>query len=181
MERVFKNFPFVTRTRAADLTRHHERVRPIVLAEHAAWTAPEGQYSFPIQSPDPFFTQLYERFGFACLSAFEPFTLHASSRRHCWAFVQKSGEERAIWHDHILTSTIVGVYYLCAPGEGGALGFRYREQEFQMRPEEGWIYLFPRWLLHKPMPQRTPEHRISLNVEMITRECPLAREGGWRW
>jgi hypothetical protein len=48
-------------------------------------------------------------------------------------------------------------------------------------PDEGWLYVFPRWLAHRPMPQRSPAYRVSLNVELITHEHTIVRESGRRW
>ena len=181
MERVFGNFPWVLRTQLPELAAHRERVKAIVLSEFAAWSPVKDQYSFPIQSQDEFFGLLHYKFLSECLFTFQPFTLHPSSRSTCFAYVQNHERGASVWHDHLLTSTINGVYYLYVPDAEGQLWFMFRETLLKVTPEEGWLYLFPRWLLHKPTPQRSPEHRISLNVELITNECPLARDDQARW
>lgn len=181
MEKVFGNFPWVLRTPLPELGAERDRVADIVLAEYAAWEPPKGQYSFKLSSQDDFFRRLYDRFAFECLRTFHPFTLHQTSSRQTWAYVQDDKRGSPVWHDHLLTSTINGVYYLCMPEGAGEIWFRFREKELKVTPEEGWLYLFPRWLLHKPAPQASPKTRISLNIEMITNECPIARDGAWRW
>jgi len=181
MELVFGKFPWVMRTPFPELAVDRDRVKQIVLAEFAAWHQPKGQYSFTLTSQDDFFRRLYDLFAFTCLGQFEPFTLHPTSRRSCWAYIQNNVRGTSVWHDHLLTSTINGVYYLTVPDATGQIWFRFRDKIMKTTPEEGWLYLFPRWLLHKPVPQKSPEHRICLNVEMITNECPISREGHWRW
>ena len=181
MERVFGDFPWVLRTQLPELTSERERVKAIVLSEFETWTPAEQQYSFPIGSKDDFFERLYEGFFKVCAGTFEPFTLHRESQRKCFAYVQNHVRGTSVWHDHLATSTINGVYYLAAPGGAGELWFLFREHLLKATPQEGWLYLFPRWLLHKPVAQQSPFFRISLNVELITNECPIALDGGARW
>ena len=181
MERVFGDFPWVLRTPLPELGPERDRVKAIVLSEFQAWAPPKDEYSFSIRSADNFFEQLYGQFFQACVAEFEPFTLHVESRRQCFAYVQNNLRGSSVWHDHLATSTINGVYYLTVPDAAGQLWFLFREHLLKTTPEEGWLYLFPRWLLHKPVAQLAPFYRISLNVELITNECPILREGGARW
>ena len=181
MERVFGDFPWVLRTPLPELATERDRIKEIVLTEFRAWEFPGDQYSFPVRSVDGAFDRLYEGFLQACVDAFEPFTLHSDARRQCFAYVQNNLRGSSVWHDHLQTSTINGVYYLTVPDATGQLWFRFREHLLKTTPQEGWLYLFPRWLLHKPVAQQAPFYRISLNVELITHECPISREGGARW
>ncbi|MGC1302599.1 MAG: hypothetical protein WA840_09515 [Caulobacteraceae bacterium] len=181
MERVFGDFPWVLRAPLPELAPERARVKDIVLAEFREWDAPKQQYSFPIRSYDPFFGQLYERFFAECLRTFQPFSLHVTSRRNCFAYVQNNASGASVWHDHLQTSTINGVYYLSVPDPSGQLWFMFREHVLKTTPEQGWLYLFPRWLLHKPVPQRSPDYRVSLNVELISNECPILRDEPCRW
>ena len=181
MERVFGDFPWVLRTHLPELLVERDRIKDVVLSEFNAWTPAEQQYSFPICSHDTFFDRLYDGFSEVCAHTFEPFTLHHESRRQCFAYVQNNIQGSSVWHDHLATSTINGVYYLAAPSRAGELWFLFREHLLKTMPQEGWLYIFPRWLLHKPVAQQSPFFRISLNVEMITNECPIAVDGGARW
>lgn len=181
MELVIGKFPWIVRTPLSRLWDERDRIKDIVLAEHAQWRAPEGQYSFTVESDDPFFRKLYDLFALECMQYFQPFTLHEQSKRKCWAYVQNDARSSPVWHDHLMTSTINGVYYLTVPDPDGQIWFRFRDDVMKVTPEEGWLYLFPRWLLHKPVPQASSEARISLNVEMITREYPIARDTLYRW
>ena len=175
MERVFGNFPWVLRTSERDL------VKALVVSEFHSCTPRPDQYSFPIRSADAFFDRLYEAFAQACEATFEPFTLHPQSRRQCFAYVQNNARNASVWHDHLQTSTVNGVYYLSVPDASGQLWFQFRDGVLRTSPQEGWLYLFPRWLLHKPVAQSSPFYRVSLNVELISRECPIALDGGARW
>jgi len=180
MDNVFGIFPWVLRAPVPELGKDKQRVSEIVMAEHAVWKPRPGQYSFKLASTDDWFRALYDQFAEACTRTFEPMTLHAKSKRDVWAYVQRDGEGSPVWHEHLMTSTINGVYYLSAPEGCGEIWFRHRDTIHKHAPAEGYLYMFPRWLLHKPMPQATSEPRISLNIEMVTVECPITREG-WRW
>ena len=181
MELASGTFPWIVRTPLASLWDDRDRVKTIVLSEFENWAAPKGQFSLPLASTDHFFSKLYDLFALQCLQYFQPFTLHQQSKRQCWAYVQDNRRQASVWHDHLLTSTINGVYYLAVPDPEGQIWFRFREQEIKVTPQEGWLYLFPRWLLHKPVEQTSAEPRISLNIEMITNEYPIARNGLYRW
>ena len=181
LERVFGDFPWVLRTTLPDLAINQAATKEIVLREFAAWTAPKDQFSFPIRSPDAAFGRLYDGFMSACVDGFDLFTLHPASTRQCFAYVQNNVRGASVWHDHLTTSTINGVYYLSVPDSTGQLWFMFREHVLTTTPQEGWLYLFPRWLMHKPVAQASPFYRISLNVELISNECPILRDGGARW
>jgi hypothetical protein len=181
MELVFDDFPWVVRGELPTLTRWRDDAVETILREYSQWEAPAGQYNFPIASEDAFFQRLYDEFFIECLSYFEPFTIHPTNKRQSWAYVQNDAHASPVWHDHLLTATINGVYYLAVPDPSGELWFRHRDTVRKITPEEGQLYLFPRWLLHKPTAQTSHEYRISVNVELITNECPIARDGHWRW
>lgn len=181
LERVFGDFPWVLRARLPELAAGRDHMKAMVLSEFAAWTPPKDQHSFLIRSQAPPFVQLYDSFLATCEAAFEPFSLHASSSRQCFAYVQNNMRGASVWHDHLATSTLNGVYYLSVPDAAGQLWFLFREHLLKTTPEEGWLYLFPRWLLHKPVPQPSPFFRISLNVELISNEYPISKADGARW
>lgn len=181
MEQVISDFPWLVGAPLPELVDDRAPALAAVLEQYATWQQPEYEYNFPVRSPLPFFTTLYDRFVEACESYFEPFTVHPHSSRRCWAYVQNRDRHAPVWHDHLASCTINGVYYLRVPDPTGELWLRRLERVYRVRPEEGWLYLFPRWLEHKPAPQQALEHRVSLNIELITREYPIVRATQLRW
>ena len=181
MERVFEDFPYLTHAAVPELSRFREEVSDALVREHAAWVPQgSGSHNFRTSSDHPFFERLYSRFYFECLAWFERFTVHPDNHRAAYVYVQTATRGSPHWHDHLRTSSISGVYYLAVPDPRGEIWFRRRDRIRKVSPKEGHLYLFPRWLPHKPMPQEAHEHRISINVELLTIEIPVARDGT-RW
>jgi hypothetical protein len=182
MKRTFDKFPWIVEAPVPELARYKDAAAAAILQEYAVWKPKPKQYSFPVQSDHEFFRRLYDRFFLACFSYFEPFTVHQANTRQCWTYVQNSERASPVWHDHLLTSTINGVYYLSVPDPtGGQIWFNYLDRIWKVSPKEGYLYLFPRWLAHRPTPQASDQHRISVNVELLTNECPRARPDGFPW
>jgi hypothetical protein len=179
MEQVFQDFPFVVRTRLAELDAEAPAAVSAVLEEHARWVPPPHIHNFPVASRLPFFGRLYDAFLAACREHFEPFTLDLENDRQVWAYVQNEERHSPFWHDHLASSTINGVYYLAVPG--GELCLKHLEREWRLLPEQGWLYVFPRWLAHRPAPQSGAAWRISLNVEILSVENPRSRQHPLRW
>lgn len=151
-----------------------------VLAELAEWTSDGDAHNFEIRSQLPFFRTLYDRFLAICRDRFEPFALRADNSRACWAYVQNRERFASVWHDHTRTASINGVYYLAVPDPTGAIRFQLDGHEWELAPNQGSLYVFPCWLVHKPMPQASDAWRISINVEVRTAAPPVQR-GGRRW
>jgi len=181
MELVRDDFPWLVQKAVPELHEQKEAALAAVLAEFAAWVPTPTLHNFRVASDHPFFGRLYDAFLRACADYFEPYTLHAESSRACWAYVQNRDRKSPIWHDHLATSTINGVYYLAVPDPSGQICFRHLDRVVEVTPLEGHLYAFPRWLAHRPQPQASLAYRVSLNVEIITREYPIVRATGLRW
>ena len=181
MELERDDFPWLVRQALPELHGHREAALAAVLAEFAAWVPTPGLHNFRVASDHPFFDRLYDAFLRACAVYFEPYTLHPESSRACWAYVQNRDRKSPFWHHHLATSTINGVYYLAVPDPSCQIWFRDLDRIVEVTPLEGHLYVFPRWLVHRPQPQASPEYRVSLNVEIITREVPIVRASGLRW
>jgi hypothetical protein len=174
-------FPWVLEQPLHHLDAQAPAAREAVLAEHAAWQAPADGHNFAICSRLPFFASLYAAFLAACEEVFAPFTLRTNNAAACWAYVQNRERFASVWHDHTRTCSINGVYYLAVPDPAGAIRFKIGRDEWELEPREGSLYLFPRWLVHRPMPQTADAWRISINVEVLTNEQPTTRSGRSWW
>lgn len=181
MEQVLPEFPYVVRTRLPELDPLKAEALALVLSQYAAWSKPPDEHNFLVRSEHPFWGALYDRLLAACEAYFWPLTPHPTSTRRCWAYVQSCDVASPVWHDHLNTSTVNGVYYLSVPDPRGQIWFQHLERIFRVTPEEGYLYIFPRWLAHKPIPQQERQHRVSLNIELISCEYPTVRATGLRW
>src|SRR5687767_6505848 len=124
MEVVLPDCPFIVRTRLEELDASLPEAMQIILAEYDAWDPAGDEGNFEVQSKHPFFGALYESFLTAAREYFLPLTLHPSNSRSCWAYVQSAEDFSEVWHDHIATATINGVFYLNVPDPQGQLWFR---------------------------------------------------------
>ena len=88
-------------------------------------------------------------------------------------YLQNNKHAANLWHDHVLTSTINAVIYFNLPESGGGFEFNYQGDIGQLKPQEGKIYLFPYWLLHRPLPQEDEDYRICINLEYLCQSRPM--------
>lgn len=93
-----------------------------------------------------------------------------------WAYVQNSERNYSIWHNHLYTSSINGVYYSNVPDPTGTLSLGHLQKEYILEPKQGTLYIWPGWMNHKPNPQENSlEPRVSINVELLTSTRPQIR------
>ena len=95
-------------------------------------------------------------------------------------YVQDNKECQSFFHHHYLDSSIVGVTYIDPPikEEGGGIEFDMAntnptDDPFIIYPKPDYFYLFPSWVLHRPLPQTSTIPRISLNLGIDTISRPL--------
>ena len=72
-----------------------------------------------------------------------------------------------------MTSTINSVYYLHIPKDmkGGEIEFRSRRKDvLKITPKTNELYIFPNWMWHNPVNVESEEFRLSINLEIITKE-----------
>lgn len=149
------------------------------MGRFATWSPSADSYNFPVDGAP--FEALYDLFWGACAAAFGPLSLHPNNSRQAWAYVQDHAKFAEVWHDHLRSATINGVYYLSVPDPSAQLWCQHLERRIELTPEAGVLYLFPRWLAHKPRPQRSATPRVSINIELTTREYPIASHTQVRW
>ena len=100
------------------------------------------------------------------------------------AYYQSSSDNRSIWHSHIDVSTILATIYInpTKEGEGGELElFHPFEGPMKIQPEKDQIYVFPSWMLHRPLPQTREEPRICLNWGYVSSMRPIHKLTADRW
>ena len=125
-----------------------------------------GGQNYPISSP--FFNNLYERFVFIAKKNFD-FSLSLQNLNTCWAYVSNKESNETGWHNHKLTSTLNGVYYLQMNSSASGIRFRQNGQELLLKPQVNDLLIFPNELEHYPVPS-TDDNRISINMEILANE-----------
>jgi hypothetical protein len=102
-------------------------------------------------------------------------------------YVQNKEKSVNYWHNHIHSPmTICGVMYLDVPKEGGEIQFMHypdygEKNPLIVKPKEDKIYIFPSWLYHKPMPQKSNIERICINFGYISNSRPIVKNWGILW
>ena len=71
----------------------------------------DGGYNFPIVNDETlFFSNLYEKYKALCYELFGNFHITSQNKTTCWCYRSNINDSNNIWHNHIYTSTINGVY-----------------------------------------------------------------------
>ena len=99
-------------------------------------------------------------------------------------YAQTNKDNTSIFHNHYEESSITSTLYLdpTNPDEGGELEFYLREENNpKVFPVKDYIYFFPSWVLHKPLPQTrsTPRFCINWGYECLKR--PIHKLTADKW
>ena len=97
--------------------------------------------------------------------------------------IQNNELHHDVYHNHV-NSTLTATTYLNPPrvDEGGGLIFFLHEFKRPIiQPQKDYIYFFPSWVLHKPLPQTRKEPRICLNWGYESIQRPIHKLTGDKW
>ena len=99
-------------------------------------------------------------------------------------YYQDNENFASVFHQHYDLSQITAVTYIDPPKkeDGGGIEFFYHDNmKVTLHPLPNYIYYFPSWLLHRPLPQTTSKPRLCINwcYEGSTR--PIHKKTGDRW
>jgi len=110
---------------------------------------------------------MYDKFLDECKSTLGKFKLfkHNSKDFHC--LCTNKNYYASVPHDHMFSSTIVGVYYLNVPDNKGAILFKVNDEWGSYQPSEKELLIFPSYLEHDTLKNDTEEWRISINMEIL--------------
>jgi hypothetical protein len=100
--------------------------------------------------------------------------------KYPYVYCQTNEMYKSIWHNHINTSVINAVTYIDVPESGGELEVEY-DGKHTVKVYEGYLYIFPGWMLHRPLPQTDTQWRICVNLEYICENVPWCKSRGIRW
>jgi len=92
-------------------------------------------------------------------------------------YIQNNEKSINNWHSHVQTSSINATCYINVPKEGGNLELFFDGFVLNVKPIENILYIFPYWASHRPLPQKDRNDRICLNIECMTKERPVKKDG----
>lgn len=129
------------------------------------------------EDPNNFFGTLYSEFTCILEKIFGTLTYLESNSPKCYCYVTNNqGYGSNVYHDHLETSTLNGVYYLNVPENtpinSGSISFNYRGRCVSYKPHNYDLLLFPNYLEHKINFSNHAENRISVNMEVLCEEDP---------
>ena len=126
-------------------------------------------YNFPIVEDETlFFSHLYETYKAISYKLFGNFHITPQNKTTCWCYRSNINDFRSGWHNHLLTSTINGVYYYQVEGDG--IFFERNGKEFHYIPQQGELLIFPNDLNHNAARTTSQNWRYSVNMEILTEE-----------
>ena len=98
-------------------------------------------------------------------------------------YIQDKDSSVSAYHNHT-PNTIASTMYINPPleNEGGEIQF-YLHEIYQPKilPQRDYIYFFPAWLMHRPLPQTTNQKRICINWSYNSSKRPTHKLTGDRW
>ena len=131
-----------------------------------------GSVNFPLKSDNVFFSDLYEKFFNFCYKIFDGFQVSVDNQFICWCYRSNKDDYWAdAWHNHVISSTINGVYYYTIYNDG--IYFEKNNEVIYYLPEQNELLIFPNHLYHKPKVATSEKLRYSINMEIVTEETSL--------
>lgn len=99
-------------------------------------------------------------------------------------YSQNNKYSQSIYHNHIDSSAITATTYLdpTTPQEGGGIQFfLHQTEEIIINPLPDYIYFFPSWIMHKPLPQTSTQNRYCVNWGYECSKIPIHKLTGDKW
>ena len=99
-------------------------------------------------------------------------------------YIQNKDRQVNHLHTHWHQTTISSVMYIdpLEPGEGGELEiWTPPDDPVHWTPQKDYVYFFPSWLLHRPLPQKVDKTRLCLNWGYNCSKRPIHKLTGYRW
>jgi len=127
-------------------------------------------YNYPIYNTNGgFFKKLYGKFLSNSKKIFKEFDLSHKNKDTCWCYRSFGEEYQSIYHNHVKSSVINGVYYYQV-NKNDSINFIKDGREFEYFPSNEELLIFPNHLEHKPNKPNGNNYRYSINMEIITEQ-----------
>lgn len=79
-------------------------------------------------------------------------------------YLQSAKETINEFHTHIESSILTCVFYLCLPEEEGGIELNLPPSyNYILQPQLDKLYIFPSYISHRPLGQKSKDLRISIN------------------
>ena len=171
MKKLHKDFPIFLIKNFNPIYFSKDKIVEKVLENRELFYCEQFSYNFLIKNDyKNFFSNLYKKFYNLCKKNFS-FTLSTKSIDACWSYVSDKNNFREVWHNHLNTSTINGVYYLNVPkNDNVTIDFELDNIIFTYKVNNYDLIIFPNYLNHKPNRCYKNGYRISVNMEIICNE-----------
>jgi hypothetical protein len=155
---------------------HRKQLYDEVINLHNNYEYPKIHNNMPINGS--FVQEIKSFFIDKCMHLYGKFTILEDSRDAGWAYItNKDWYKEQLIHNHIQTSTYVGVYYLNVPQfenkYDGCLKFYDFEKAEPIDyffPKNNQFIIFESDLIHSISQPKTEEYRISINLELKVRK-----------
>ena len=122
----------------------------------------DNGYNFALHDDHTlFFSHLYEKYKRLCHKLFGNFHITPQNKTTCWCYRSNVNESYDVWHNHLASSTINGVYYYQVEEDG--IAFEREGKEVHYVPQQGELLIFPNDLDHKPEKATSENLRYSIN------------------
>ena len=175
LECLYPDYGYFLYTEATEINQYKQEI-----AEYAIKTFQSDfdlQFGYNVRLDPhkfPLIKEIYAYFFKMCVNNFDNVIVDQRNREIAWTYVQNKETSSNVWHNHKRTTTINAVWYPKIPDPTGTLAIREGEAVDEIQVKEGFIYFFPYWLDHKPMPQKNSDDwRVSINLELLTVTRPL--------
>ena len=153
-------------------TNYLKQIKPIIkdltkecFSQRPAVYDGRNQYALNTKHKD----LLYKLFISFCKKKLNKFTLTKDDLIVWCYFSNKDYHfENKCWHNHINSSTIVGVLYLDIPEDNKGIDF-FDNGTINYKVKKGDFLIFPNFLSHFPYPSKD-KTRISINLELNCKE-----------
>lgn len=96
-------------------------------------------------------------------------------------YVQNNERSDSFYHTHY-RNTLAATLYIDPPVSGGELSIMEHEKNpIAIQPKKDYIYFFPGWLMHKPMPQQDTTYRVCINWTYACNTRAIHKLVGSKW
>jgi len=112
---------------------------------------------------------LYDIFITKCKELFKDLDI-SEEEFNVWCSVSDKNYTLTNWHNHENTANINAVIYLKICSDEKGIDFKIENKKINYIPRENEMIIFPSYLWHHPNVSTTDEKRISLNLELLTKQ-----------
>ena len=163
--------------------KYKEEITQLSIEKHLENYDPDFGFNVRLhKNAHPIIPVLYKEFEELCRFNFDNIAIDPRNPGDLWAYVQNKEHYNSVWHNHKRTATINAVWYPKLPDSSAKLEVRDGEGTIPLNIQEGFIYVFPYWMDHRPLPNKTVnDWRVSINIELLTNTRVIHKESRVMW